>query len=51
LLIAVEIYGLHIADGGLEKDPIVAFLAERGYEAVAYAVFNGYFLDKRVSRA
>jgi FkbM family methyltransferase len=47
LLVTVEIEGLRIADGGLEKDPIVAFLAERGYEPLAYAVFNGYFIDRR----
>lgn len=47
LLVAVEIYGLHIADGGLEKDPTATLLRERGYEPVAYAVFNGYFLDRQ----
>jgi FkbM family methyltransferase len=51
LLVAVEIYGLRIADGALAKDPIVTFLAERGYEAVAYAVFNGYFLDRHAAEA
>jgi FkbM family methyltransferase len=51
LLIAVEIVGLRIVDGALEKDPIVEFLAARDYEAVGYAVFNGYFLDKRAAHA
>jgi FkbM family methyltransferase len=51
LLIAAEIYGLRIADGGMEKDPIVALLAGHGYEAVAYAVYNGYFLDRRAGGA
>ena len=47
LLIAVEIHGLRIADGGLERNATVAFLRDHGYEPVGYAVFNGYFLDRR----
>jgi len=49
LLVAVEMYELRIAYGGLERDPTGAFLVSQGYEPVAYAVFNGYFLDRRTA--
>jgi FkbM family methyltransferase len=44
-LVVAEIHGLRIAnDPGL--DPVVALLAGHGYELVAYAVLDGYFLDR-----